>query len=474
MASTDSVPARSDGLHRKILGELGLVSLWHSSLDVKLLCAQRFIRLFAYGGSTLILASYLSALGISDDRIGLFMTLTLAGDVAISFFLTLFADAMGRKAVLALGSALMVCSGIVFGLFGNYWILLAAAVLGVISPSGNEIGPFRAVEESTLAHLTAHEHLSDIFVWYSLIGNAGTALGMMVCGWIINLLQTTRGWHYLHACQVVFFAYAGVGAVKFLLSISLSHKVEAVKKDKNGATASQQQQREADGPETQPLLGERANSENNRKKSFFSLFGSSDLISLVVRLFVLFGLDSFASGLASLSWMTYFFKRKFSLPEGELGSIFFTTSLISAASVLVASSIAKRIGNVKTMVFTHLPSAICLALIPVPSALPAALAFLILRACSQNMDVAPRSAFLAAALPPEKRTAIMGAINVVKTCSQSLGPLITGVMADHSLFGASFTLAGILKATYDIGMLISFAGREPARRKASNQPGESA
>ncbi|GFG23110.1 uncharacterized membrane protein YJR124C [Aspergillus udagawae] len=474
MASTDSVQGRFDGLHRKVLGELGLLTLWHSSLDVKLLCAQRFIRLFAYGGSTLILASYLSTLGISDERIGLFMSLTLVGDVAISFFLTLFADAMGRRAVLALGSALMACSGIVFGLFHSYWILLAAAVLGVISPSGNEIGPFRAVEESTLAHLTAQEYLSDIFVWYSLIGTAGTALGMMVCGWIINLLQTTKGWQYIHACQIVFFAYAGIGAVKFLLSICLSHEVEAAKKDKNGATASQQQQRAADGPETQPLLGERANTENNQKKSLLSFLGSSDLVSLVITLFVLFGLDSFASGLASLSWMTYFFKRKFSLPEGELGSIFFTTSLISAASMLVASSIAKRIGNVKTMVFTHLPSAICLALIPVPSALPAALTFLVLRACSQSMDVAPRSAFLAAALPPEKRTAIMGAINVVKTCSQSLGPLITGVLADHNLFGASFTLAGILKAIYDIGMLISFAGRERAQRMASNQPGESA
>jgi MFS family permease len=116
------------------LRELGLVTLWQTPLDSKLLCAQRFVRLFAYGGSTLILAAYLSALGISDDRIGLFMTLTLAGDVVISFFLTLFADAMGRKAVLALGSSLMCVSGIIFGFFGNYWALLAAAVFGVISP----------------------------------------------------------------------------------------------------------------------------------------------------------------------------------------------------------------------------------------------------------------------------------------------------------------------------------------------------
>jgi predicted MFS family arabinose efflux permease len=108
--------------------------MYHSTRDVKFLCAQRFVRLFAYGGSTLILASYLSAIGVTDDRIGLFMTLTLVGDVVISFFLTLFADAMGRKAVLALGSALMAASGVVFAMSGNYWVLLAAAVFGVISP----------------------------------------------------------------------------------------------------------------------------------------------------------------------------------------------------------------------------------------------------------------------------------------------------------------------------------------------------
>lgn len=116
------------------LDELGLRTMYHSTRDVKFLCAQRFVRLFAYGGSTLILASYLSAIGVTDDRIGLFMTLTLVGDVVISFFLTLFADAMGRKAVLALGSALMAGSGVVFAMSGNFWVLLAAAVFGVISP----------------------------------------------------------------------------------------------------------------------------------------------------------------------------------------------------------------------------------------------------------------------------------------------------------------------------------------------------
>lgn len=116
------------------------------------------------------------------------------------------------------------------------------------------------------------------------------------------------------------------------------------------------------------------------------------------------------------------------------------------------------------MVFTHLPSAVALSLISVPSALPLSLTFLILRACSQSMDVAPRSAFLAVALPKSQRTAIMGSINVVKTCTQSLGPLLTGVLAEHGLFGYSFIIAGSLKAVYDIGMLVCFAGRDPSRR----------
>ncbi|OKP08249.1 hypothetical protein PENSUB_5616 [Penicillium subrubescens] len=271
------------------LDELGLRTMYHSTRDVKFLCAQRFVRLFAYGGSTLILASYLSAIGVTDDRIGLFMTLTLVGDVVISFFLTLFADAMGRKAVLALGSALMAGSGVVFALSGNFWVLLAAAVFGVISPSGNEIGPFRAVEESTLAHLTPHEKLPDVFAWYSLVGTAGTALGQLICGWTISSLQDLHGWAFIPSCRIIFFVYAGVGLVKLILTLALTRKVETAKK--------QEQQ----NGETRPLLADQAPVEQQPapKKSLFASI-EKDLWSLVIRLFILFGIDSFASGLASL------------------------------------------------------------------------------------------------------------------------------------------------------------------------------
>ncbi|OJJ85378.1 putative MFS transporter [Aspergillus glaucus CBS 516.65] len=465
--SPNAPESRRGSYFTHILRELGLLTVFQSSSDVKLLIAQRFVRLFAYGGSTLILASYLSALGISDDRIGLFMTLTLVGDVVISFFLTLFADRMGRKAVLILGSGLMAGSGVVFGLFGEFWILLLAAVFGVISPSGNEIGPFRAVEESTLAHLTPDEVLPDIFAWYSLLGTGGTALGIMTCGWAVHLLQELRGWEFIAACRVVFFMYAAIGGVKLVFTLGLSGDVEAV--------ARQAPEEEQGVDETQPLLAEQSTSavqaqhENPPKKSWFRISLDKDLIPLITKLFVLFALDSFASGLASMSWMTYFFRNKFSLPEGNLASIFFTTSIICSISMLVASSIAKRIGNVKTMVFTHLPSAIFLSLIPLPSTLPPSLTFLILRASTQSMDVAPRSAFLAIALPADKRTAIMGAVNVVKTASQSVAPFITGVLGAKGHLGVAFCVAGGLKGIYDLGMLVCFAGRDGKRTRVDDE-----
>lgn len=173
------------------------------------------------------------------------------------------------------------------------------------------------------------------------------------------------------------------------------------------------------------------------------------------------------------SWVTYYFKRRFSLAEGKIGTLFFVTSIIAALSILVAASIAKRIGNVRTMVFTHLPSAVCLALVGIPSQLPLAMILIILRACTQSMDTAPRSAFLAAIVLPNERTVTMGTVNVVKTVSQSLGPLITGILVDRSLFWVAFLVAGCLKAIYDIGMLLVFASHRTREEREAEQASES-
>lgn len=118
------------------------------------------------------------------------------------------------------------------------------------------------------------------------------------------------------------------------------------------------------------------------------------------------------------------------------------------------------------MVFTHLPSALMLVLIPIPSTLGPAMTFLIIRACSQSMDTAPRTAFLTAVILPDERTAVMGIINVIKTMSQSFGPLVTGVLASKGMFGVSFVIAGVLKAVYDLGVLAAFTGHKSQKKEA--------
>lgn len=282
---------------QRALAELGLTSLAVSSSDIKLLCLQRFVRLFAYGASTLILVAFLTELGNSKERSGLFMTLTLVGDIFISLILTLIADRVGRKAILAIGAALMTLSGAVFAVSSNYWVLLVAAVLGVISPSGNEIGPFKAIEESIIAHLTPTDQRSDIFAWYTLFGFAGTASGMMVGGWVIEILRLKFHWDIVRAYRIVFVVYAALGLVKFAMAICLSRKVESEPK------LAAEQSDDAQPSESSRLLPDQPPSEATPpKKRRFALFAtlSAESQRIVAVLCLLFAFDAFGAGLAPL------------------------------------------------------------------------------------------------------------------------------------------------------------------------------
>lgn len=335
-------------------------------------------------------------------------------------------------------------------------------VLLTPSPSGNEIGPFRAIEESVVAHLTASSNRSDIYAWYNLIATAGVAFGMMTCGWTVHHFTTDSNWPIVDAYRFVFMGYAAMGALKLAIILFLSREIEIEKPKQTSPPAEEPS-------ETAPLLGDIsppvAKPASPRRRGLASLLPeiSRESRGMMVSLCLLFALDSFASGLAPLSWVTYFFRSRYNLSEGALGSIFFTTSIVAAGSMLVASSLAKRFGNVNTMVFTHLPSAIFLALIPIPNDVHGSLLFLILRSCTQSMDGPPRSAFLAAIVLPGERTAIMGLVNVVKTTAQSLSPTLTGLLADKKLFWVAFVCAGTLKACYDLGMLALFKNHERER-----------
>lgn len=184
------------------------------------------------------------------------MSLTLAGDVGLSLFLTTYGDRLGRKNVLLIGAGLMTLSGLVFFHESNYYLLLLAAICGVISPSGAEVGPFRAIEESTLAQLTTLEARADVFAWYTLLGSLGAALGALVGGWTVQIAQEKYHFTKLEAYKTVFLTYAAIGFIKFIASCFLSRKVEAP------------------AEETEPLLAndqenateERAELRNNIKK----------------------------------------------------------------------------------------------------------------------------------------------------------------------------------------------------------------
>jgi MFS family permease len=433
-------------LAQRIKEVLGISSMLAASRDVHLLLLTRFVRMCAYGSSTLVLALYFAALGHSDTKIGLFLSLTLVGDVGISLLLTLVADSLGRRRILIAGGLLMALSGVIFATTSNYWLLLLAAVVGVISPSGNEIGPFRAIEESTLAQLSDPKTRTDVFAFYVVVGTLGGASGSLAGGWVTQVLQGV-GWTDVASFRFIFWVYAGLGLCKASLSTFLGQNCEALPTPVSPSTRSEEAEAflPADNPASTPPQG---------RSAIAQISPASRVILL--KLCCLFFFDSLASGMVPNSLIAFYISRKFSLPEGELGSIIGSAQFLSSVGNVFASAIAKRIGLVKTMVFTHLPSAILLSLVPLPGSLAPTVALLVIRASLASMDQAPRSAFLSAVVLPNERTAVMGIVNTVKTMSQSSGPLITGLMANGGAFWIAFLLAGMLKASYDLGLLTVF------------------
>ena len=339
--------------------------------------------------------------------------------------------------------------------------------------SGNEIGPFRAVEESILAQLTDKEKRTDVFAWYTLFGTLGAALGTLTCGLVVQALQKVESWTTTMAYRVIFASYGILGLAKLVLSLMLSPAVEHSPEpvyyavDLGLEEDNLLSENSEDGGQTPKPSSTRRTSDTNSARittlSYIrSLLPSISPLSraILIRLIVLFAMDSFASGLASPSWLTYYFTTVHALQASSLGALFLVTNILATVSNLLALPLARRIGPLKTMVFTHFPSAIFLGLIPVPSSTPSgtwiSMALLSLRACTQSMDQAPRQSFLAAAVLPAERTAVLGIVNVAKTLAQAGGIGSAGVLAGAKLWTVIFGGAGALKAAYDISMLWMF------------------
>jgi MFS family permease len=249
-----------------------------AATDLRLLFATRALRLFAYGVGSVVLVLHLAAAGVGEARIGLLLTLTLLGDVAVSLAITTRADRAGRRRMLALGGGLVAAAGAAFATTTSFTILAAAAFVGVLSPSGNEVGPFLPIEQAALAQELPPERRTAAFAWYQLTGSLATAVGALAGGAGAQALQHA-GVPALRSYQLLFAGYAAVGLALSLLAARLSPAVEAPPRDEGAA----------------PLA-----------------LGLHRSRGVVLRLSGLFAVDAFAGGFVVQSFVAWWFHQRLS------------------------------------------------------------------------------------------------------------------------------------------------------------------
>jgi MFS family permease len=400
------------------------------------------------------------------------MTLTLLGDVLLSLLLTLVADKLGRRRILFMGSVMMACSGVVFALSENFWILLVAAVFGIISVTGADCGPFRAVEESILSGLTDDNTRSDVLSWYVTATTMAGAIGAEVAGRTVQALEKSSG-NVTKAYHALFWGYAAFGVVGSVLCLGLSSRCEAAGEKR--AEMKERGRGSGDGEEEEVLLevmtpsttdefedregvGRQTNLRapaSPKKPGYFSQISKSTR-SVMFKLWILLAVDSLADGMTPYSLRNYYVDQKFHVSKATLGDITSASQFLCAVGAVFAGPLAKRIGLINTMVFTHLPSSIASAFIPLPSSVGWTVGLLLFMAALNSMDQAPRTAFIAAVVKPEERTAVMGITSMLRTLSSSMGPSITGFLAGSDNFWVAFLVTGICRIVYDVGLWILF------------------
>jgi MFS family permease len=409
------------------------------STDGFLLFSTRIVRLFAYGFLSVVLVLYLAQAGLSEVQIGLLLTLTLIGDTVISLWITTHADRIGRRRMLAVGAGLMVFAGILFALTQNFYLLLFAATVGVISPSGNEVGPFLSIEQAGLTQLIPGERRTQVFAWYNLVGSFATALGALCGGGLAGLLSTANLTE-LDSYRAVVIGYSALGIVLLVIFARLSDRVEAELSNPADLRAS-----------------------SAERGSFLGLSRSREV---VLSLAALFSLDAFAGGFVIQSMVAYWFHRRFGVEPATLGGIFFGANILAGISALSAAWLARRIGLIRTMVFTHIPSNILLILVPFMPSLPLAITVLLLRFSISQMDVPTRQSYTMAVVDPLERSAAAGITGTARTVGASLAPVFTGpLLANTALMGLPFIISGGLKIIYDVSLYQRFRAQKPPEER---------
>ncbi len=396
-----------------------------SRRDVATLFATRGLRLFAYGALSVVLVLHLAAAGLTPERVGLLLTLTLLGDTAVSLVVTTRADRAGRRRMLVLGAVLMVGAGLLFAATTDFWLLLLGATLGILSPSGNEVGPFLAIEQAALSSAVSDQERTRVFARYTLTGSFATAVGALAGGTLAEGLQHA-GWSPLASYRAVVVLYAALGLALLVLFARLSPAVEPP------ATAA-------------PPAG-------------WVGFGLHRSRGVVFRLSGLFAVDAFAGGFIVQSYLAAWLHARFGAGEALIGAIFLGANVLAGLSALAAAPLANRFGLVNTMVFTHLPSNLLLLAVPLMPTLPLAAGLLFLRFSISQLDVPTRQSYTMAVVAPEERAAAAGVTGMARTVGASLAPMLAGPLyAVPALAWIPFAICGALKLGYDLALWRGFS-----------------
>ncbi|HTD57567.1 MAG TPA: MFS transporter [Solirubrobacteraceae bacterium] len=390
------------------------------------------MRAFAYGMLGVLLAVSLTQRGLSPVAIGALITVSLVGDFFGTYLIGLYADRWGRRRTLVALAGLMALTGAIFGLLSFYPILLIAGFFGTLGTSGSETAPFLPIEQAIVPQIVRSERRTATFARYNLVASFAGAMGALAAG--LPDVLTHTGISLSSGIRLMFGLYVLAAFVAAVLAMRLSPSVEADSRPQ--ATNGAQHRRWP--PRFTPAL--------HRSRS------------IVMRLAALFSVDALAGGLIVQSLVALYFHLRFGVPLGTLGVLFFAANSLSALSFLVAVPLARRFGLLNTMVFTHLPSNLLLAVVAFMPTFPLAAAVLLLRQLLSQMDVPTRQAYTMALVAPEERTAAASVTSLARSAGSAASPVISGALLQGMLLtlGLPFVIAGAMKSIYDLTLWRTF------------------
>ena len=388
---------------------------------IGLLLTARSLRAFADGYVAVLLPAYLLALGFGTLEVGVLSTVTMLGSAAATLAVGRWGHRFDLRRMLIAAAALMTLTGVGFAAFSSLWPLLIIALAGTMNPGGGDVSVFYPLEHTALAAAAPAESRTTVFARYSFIGSLFGAAGALAAG-VPEWLAQRHGVALLDALKLLFVAYGAIGvAVGFLYARCPATPAETAKP-------------------SVPLGPSRA---------------------VVWKLAGLFSVDSFAGGFIINALLALWLFERFELSLTGAGTFFFWTGLLSAVSQLAAAPLARRIGLVNTMVFTHLPANLCLIAAAFAPSLPVALGLLLVRSLLSQMDVPARGAYVMSVVTPAERPAAASFTAVPRSLASALSPSLTGVMFAAGAMATPLVLCGVLKSVYDVALLAMFRKVRP-------------